>query len=81
MLVQLLAFVQQTFTCLLHLYSGCYANIFIFILFGDLMPQLTGYLLVDIVQNSTGSCSSCCFRKKKLINSNYFCCNFDSLLL
>ena len=62
MLVQLLALAQQTFTCLLHLYSGCYANIFIFILFGDLMPQLTGYLLVDIVQNSAGSCSSCCFR-------------------
>ena len=38
MLVQLLAFVQQAFARLLYLYSGCYANIFIFILFGDLMP-------------------------------------------
>ena len=62
MLVQLLAFVQQAFARLLYLYSGCYANIFIFILLCDLMPQLTGYLLVDIVQNSAGSCSSCCFR-------------------
>ena len=61
MLVQVLAFAQQIFTCLLHLYSGCYANIFILILFHGLVPQFAGYVLADIVQRRFG----CSFIKKQ----------------